>query len=125
MDEIKIIIGEPSVFYVGKTKVSVKVPSGVWVAQAFGMLKNIGLIGNELLTKGTAGPATLWSLRHIFKTIKVSGRPGPLKWIWFFRLGYKTQIAFIEQWLQAIDIKTIKDFFARWGKEGKQSTPSL
>jgi hypothetical protein len=114
MEEIRILLAQDSVFYVGKRKVSVKIPTGAWMAKSLGMLSSLGEIGRKILN-GKIDGSVLFVIFHILNTVKVSGRPGLLKAIWFYRLDYKTQVAFIEKWMDAIDIPAIKDFFARWG----------
>lgn len=115
MNESKALLGLPSEFTLAGVRVRVYQPNIEWVLLALGQMEGLGLALHEMAGgKGMEGLGPFVGL--ILGTVKLPWYLGWRKLHWFRRLNATQQIHFFEQWLEAVDIKGIKDCFHRAGK---------
>lgn len=115
MNESKALLGLPAEFKLAGVKVRVYQPNVEWVLKALGQMEGLGLALHDMAGgKGMDGLAPFIGM--ILGTVRL---PWYLNWRklrWFRRLNATQQIHFFEQWLEAVDIRGIKDCFQRAGK---------
>ena len=112
MDEAKALMGQDQTFEVGPHKVRMVVPNGEWLLGAVGYIDKIPALLSSKMTMDA-----IRIIRHVMAPVRLPGRPFVWQRVqWFRKLNVIQQGVFLEKWLEAIDVKVIKDVFRRVGQ---------